>query len=213
MEQEEWIIELDFLSVKNMFDPVIQRINWLIGNQLNAFRKKCSAIFLVGGFSESLYLVRQVKYTFSQYVPIIEVPSQPITAVVKGAVQYGLNMRTIQSRVLRYTYGVQVLKKWNKGDGPGRRRPNGTMFSFHVLAKRGTEVKVNQTFGYVAKPSSSSQVDMSFNIYATTNFDTKYCDDPNTKLLGTLKIDLPDKQFGSKRLVEFYLTFGTMEIK
>jgi len=81
------------------------------------------------------------------------------------------------------------------------------------LAKRGTEVKVNQTFGYVAKPSSLNQIDMTFNIYTTTNFDAKYCDDPNTKHLGTLKIDLPDVQLGSKRLVEFYLTFGTMEIK
>ncbi|RIA89188.1 hypothetical protein C1645_825213 [Glomus cerebriforme] len=213
MEQEEWIIELDFLNVKNMFDPVLQRINWLIGNQLNSFGKKCSAIFLVGGFSESLYLVRQVKYTFSKYVPIIEVPSQPITAVVRGAVQYGLNMRTIQTRVLRYTYGVQVLKKWKKGDDPKRKTQSGLMFSFHVLAKRGTEVKVNQTFGYVAKPSNPNQIDMTFNIYATTNFDAKYCDDPNAKYLGTLKIDLPDKQLGSKRLVEFYLTFGTMEIK
>ncbi|RGB25599.1 hypothetical protein C1646_675454 [Rhizophagus diaphanus] len=213
MEQEEWIIELDFLSVLNMFDPVIQRINWLIGNQLNSFGKKCSAIFLVGGFSESIYLVRQVKQTFSKYVPIIEVPSQPITAVVRGAVQYGLNMRTIQTRVLRYTYGVQVLKKWKKGDDPRRKTQNGLKFCFHELAKRGTEVKVNQTFGYVAKPSSLNQIDMTFNIYATTNFDAKYCDDPNTKHLGTLKIDLPDIQLGSKRLVEFYLTFGTMEIK
>ncbi|CAB5392439.1 unnamed protein product [Rhizophagus irregularis] len=140
--------------------------------------------------------VRQVKQTFSKYVHIIEVPSQPITAVVRGAVQYGLNMRTIQTRVLRYTYGVQVLKKWKKGDDPRRKTHNGLKFCFHELAKRGTEVKVNQTFGYVAKPSSLNQIDMTFNIYATTNFDAKYCDDPNTKHLGTLKIDLPDIQLG-----------------
>ncbi|CAG8439356.1 13748_t:CDS:2 [Funneliformis caledonium] len=213
MELEEWIIELDFVNVKKMFDRVIQRINWLIGNQLNSFRQQCSAIFLVGGFSESLYLVRSVKHAFSQQVPIIEVPSQPITAVVRGAVKYGLNMRTIQTRILRYTYGVQVLKKWKKGEDPQRKLPNGLMLAFHLLAKRGTEVKVNQTFGYMAKPTNSNQVDMRFNIYVTTNFDAKYCDEPGTKLLGTLKVDLPDKQFCSKRKVEFDLTFGTMEIK
>nr|CAG8512845.1 3314_t:CDS:2 [Entrophospora candida] len=33
-----------------------------------------------------------------------------------SAVQYGLDMRTVTTRVLRYTYGVQVLDKWNKND-------------------------------------------------------------------------------------------------
>ncbi|CAG8775401.1 1801_t:CDS:1, partial [Acaulospora morrowiae] len=33
------------------------------------------------------------------------------------------------------------------------------------------------------------------------------------KMLGKMKIDLPDPQRGKNRLVEFTLTFGTMEVK
>ena len=79
-----------------MFDPVISKINRLINGQLNADRT-CSIIFLVGGFSESKYLQKMIKKEFSNRVEQISVPNQPIAAVVRGALKYGLNKRFIKN--------------------------------------------------------------------------------------------------------------------
>ncbi|CAJ0833464.1 3028_t:CDS:2, partial [Entrophospora sp. SA101] len=190
------------------------RIVWLIENHLKSSKRKCGAMFLVGGFSESPYLLHQIRSYFHHSIPNIGVPKQPISSIVRGAVQYGLDMRTVTTRVLRYTYGVQVLDKWKKNvDPPNRRMPSGHVYVFHKMAQRGTSVEVNHSIGYVARPSNPNQTDMAFNIFSTPALSARFCDEPGMRSLGTLKIDLSDINLGAKRLVEFSLTFGAMEIK
>ena len=60
---------------------------------------------LVGGFGESKYLLERVKKVFAKIVPIISEAPKPIVAVVKGAVQYGLQKEMVVNRVLKRTYG------------------------------------------------------------------------------------------------------------
>jgi hypothetical protein len=112
MEEAGWIVKLDFESVKRMFDPVIDRVIKLIGGQLKEASDRCSAMFLVGGFSESPYLLSRVRETFEDQVPIIAVPALPIAAVVRGAITYGLNVEIVHERVLKWTYGIEVCRSW-----------------------------------------------------------------------------------------------------
>ncbi|RHZ71894.1 hypothetical protein Glove_249g8 [Diversispora epigaea] len=213
MEESEWLIELDFQSVKDMFDPVINKIIELIQRQLASTERRCAAMFLVGGFSESSYLQSQIRRHFMTKVPLIAVPKHPIAAIVRGALEYGLNMEIIQTRVLKFCYGVEVSAKWEKTDPQERRTPAGRIFRFHKLALRGVEVAVDQKFYYTAGPVVPNQTDMTFNIFITPDSNAKYCDEDGMRMLGKMKIDLPDPQRGKNRLVEFTLTFGTMEVK
>src|SRR6185369_183831 len=136
--------------------------------------------------------------SFNHSIPIIGVPKHPISSIVRGAVRYGLDMRTVTARVLRYTYGVQVLKKWNKNmDTPNRKTPSGHIYAFHKLVQRGTSVGVDHSIGYVARPSDPNQTDMAFSIFSTPAIDAKFCDEQGMRLLGTLKIDLPDVKLGT----------------
>src|SRR6266542_1915561 len=91
MEDEDWLIEIKYDDVLAMFNPVVERILNLIRDQLASSKQRCSAMFLVGGFSESPYLVKKIEDTYKSVVPIITVPQNPITAVLRGAVMYGLN--------------------------------------------------------------------------------------------------------------------------
>ncbi|CAG8789937.1 19187_t:CDS:1, partial [Racocetra fulgida] len=77
----------------------------------------------------------------------------------------------------------------------------------------GVEVAVDQKFYYTAGPVVPNQTDMTFNIFITPDNNAKYCDEDGMKMLGKMKIDLPDPHRGKNRLVEFTLTFGTMEVK
>ncbi|POG63289.1 hypothetical protein GLOIN_2v1687662 [Rhizophagus irregularis DAOM 181602=DAOM 197198] len=93
MENMEWIIELMFDDIKLMFNPVIERIISLIHKQLDKSHENgydiCAMMFLVG-------------------VPNISVPIQPVTAVVRGAVQFGLEKEIIKTR------GPTLQKNRNK---------------------------------------------------------------------------------------------------
>ncbi|CAG8564138.1 9476_t:CDS:10 [Paraglomus brasilianum] len=213
LDDVDWIVEMTYEDVKKMFDPVVNKIITLIERQLNASDTPCSCMFLVGGFGESQYLQARVRATFGRAVPVIAVPKHPIAAVVRGALSYGLNMSTVKTRVLKWSYGVEVSARWEPGDPPERRTPQGRLFKFHQLARRSTEVAVNQKFQYTAGPVNPNQTDMNFNIYVTPALSAKYCDENGMRMLGKMKIDLPDPHLGKDRLIQFTLTFGAMEVK
>ncbi|GBB87968.1 hypothetical protein RclHR1_14480001 [Rhizophagus clarus] len=88
LEEDEWIIEIDFKTIESIFKPVIQKILMLINDQLDNNYETCSAMFLVGGFNESKYLQNKVKQKFCSKINNISVVHQPIS---HGAVIYGLN--------------------------------------------------------------------------------------------------------------------------
>ncbi|RIA91787.1 hypothetical protein C1645_766521 [Glomus cerebriforme] len=222
MEEVEWLIELDYKKIKSMFDPVIERILRMIRVQLdNCHEKgsKCSAMLLVGGFSQSEYLQKRVKEEFQynrDHPDInISVPTIPIAAVSRGAAIYGLGFKNmdddeldglmfaIDSRILKLTYGIKILK------------PGDPKFRFHLIAKRGTKVQINEEFSVKVRPSFPFQTCGVFEIYCTREYDAKYCDkrdEPGIKLFGKLKIDWPDVHLGLERPTTFKLAFGQMEI-
>ncbi|CAG8592287.1 15175_t:CDS:2 [Acaulospora morrowiae] len=199
MEKDEWIIELDFESVKSMFDPIIGKIIRLIRAQLNE-SGSLPAMFLVGGFSESKYLQSRLKEEFSKAFRHISVPPQPITAVLRGAVEYGLNIQIVKNRVLKYTYGVKSSY-------------NARVFnSFCRMATRGTKVGIDQTYTHTFTPTNPNDIRIKFDIYYTKEYDGEYTTDEGMNLLGTFTIDCPDPHLGLKRPIDFSLCFGEAEI-
>ncbi|PKB94919.1 hypothetical protein RhiirA5_437762, partial [Rhizophagus irregularis] len=92
MIKNEWVIEFKLDDVKAMFDPIIEKIIQLIYSQLNLCNNDCFALIFVGKFANSGYLQLRIKETFCRrvqhifYIPQNEVP------IIKGAVQYGLDL-------------------------------------------------------------------------------------------------------------------------
>ncbi|CAB4421890.1 unnamed protein product [Rhizophagus irregularis] len=118
MEEAGWIVKLDFNSVKVMFDPVVNRIIKLIDDQLNDAKERCRAIFLVGEFSESPYLLSRVREAFIDQVPIISVPALPTAAVVRGAITYGLNVKPTHDLSDEATSAISSRVHQYVGSGP-----------------------------------------------------------------------------------------------
>ncbi len=123
LEDEEWVIEINFESMKKIFEPVVKKILDMIKRQLDNSQETCSAIFLVGGFSESKYLQSRIKREFFYRVKNISVPTQPMAAIARGATIYGLSIKSnlgnddnskcvIFSRILKYTYGIDSSYRW-----------------------------------------------------------------------------------------------------
>ncbi|CAG8780488.1 15451_t:CDS:2, partial [Cetraspora pellucida] len=211
MEKEEWLIEPKFEDVKEMFDPVIAKIITLIYGQLNACRN-CSAMFLVGGFSESEYLQMRIKEEFKQKVNTISVPTQPITAILKGAVKFGLKEDIILDRVLKWTYGTPTVRKWEFTDPEDRILSGGLIKTFQTLVTKGTQISINDKVIKTFIPASLDQKKMAFDIYVTSKNDAKYCEEDGVELLGSFLIDLPSEGDYNDKTFLFTLEFGKIEI-
>ncbi|CAJ0754400.1 23252_t:CDS:2 [Entrophospora sp. SA101] len=225
LEETEWIIEIDYDTIKSFFDPVIDRIISMIDVQLKNSNNNITAMFLVGGFSQSKYLQKRIKDKFIPQVPNISVPVRSIVAVCRGATLYGLSMYNndnlnsnnnfkfvIDSRVLRYSYGIIGYPMWKEGDPPHRRDSDGRMRKFIQMAPRGKVVKINEESSTTFVPISAENESIRFEIYHSKNNDEIYSDEPGMKKLGELIISLPDKHLGTNRPVLFSLCFGKMEI-
>ncbi|CAB5127514.1 actin-like ATPase domain-containing protein [Rhizophagus irregularis] len=214
LENSEWVIEINFTDIKNMFDPVIDKILSLIRGQLDKSEKKCSAIFLVGGFSESKYLQYRIRREFCK-IPDISVPPHPTTSVVKGGVLYGLKEETVKDRVLKRTYGTDVVRNWQQSDPLSQKLPDGKVITFEKLVQRGKQISMDEKIVKEFRPSSLLQQKISFDIYVTDNQDVKYCDDPEVSLLRNWEIELPENESiedMKDTTILFTLTFTTVEI-
>ncbi|PKY37990.1 hypothetical protein RhiirA4_439064 [Rhizophagus irregularis] len=221
MEENEWLIKIDYDDVKAMFDPVVNKIIRLIHLQLSNAQEECPTMILVGGFSESKYLQKRIKEEFQHRVKNISVPNQPIAATLRGATLYGLSLKNsdndnfdnfhyvISNRILKYTYGIKVRNYWMEGDPIEKKTRNGRIDRFHRLAKRGDQVDINEKFTTTFTPLSQMQTSVSFRIFYTTEYNAKYCDESGMKQLGKLTIYLPGSGQLDKLLFEF--SFGQME--
>ncbi|CAJ0842346.1 17983_t:CDS:2 [Entrophospora sp. SA101] len=205
LRKEDWLLEITYEDVLAMFDPVVNRIICLIRNQLTASKEKCSALFLAGGFSESPYLISKIKNAFGSTVSIISVPQNPISAVVRGGVIYGLNTKAIATRQLTLNY------EWVTGDPIERKTEDDHIYKFDCLAKRGIEYSPTQGFPGTYYPVYAHQKGIEFEVYATPRNNQKFCDEPGMELIGKLYIKLPD-EYSVNRPVEFTLMFGELLI-
>ncbi|CAG8500112.1 2029_t:CDS:2 [Racocetra fulgida] len=207
-DEEDWEIDIDFETVKSFFDPVINKILRLISVQLS--KSMCSVMFLVGGFSESKYLQQRIKQNFPECK--VAVPPHPMAAIARGAVEYGLDMDAIKSRVLKWTYGVAVYPIFQEGDPLSRKTSNGRIQKFRLMAKRGVQVEINQQFSTRQYPVEPNQTMILFRFYYTPRKSAQYCDESGMNKLGEFRVDLPDTHLGINRPVLLTLCFGSMEI-
>ncbi|CAM6123015.1 unnamed protein product [Calypogeia fissa] len=103
-------------DMKLIFNGEVNKILKLIQDQV-AITPDLEAIMVVGGFSNSPYLMKRIRDTFSMTVKQIVSPTDPGSAVCQGAVAFGaLGADIMMSRKSRKTHGINVSKRFEKGD-------------------------------------------------------------------------------------------------
>jgi hypothetical protein len=198
LKESEWKIKIGYDDVKPMFDPIAEQIIQLIHEQLN-LSNSCSTIFLAGSLGKSRYLRTCIEQEFQQHT--IVVPRQPLATVVSGALEYGLNMNSIYSRVINVTYGVGTLHPW-KEDNSNERQ------FFNRLVSKGTEVHINQEFEF--KLDCKDQTKFYIELYSTSAQDAIFCDEPGVSKVGTIGIDIPESW--NNQSINLVLFLGQIEI-
>jgi molecular chaperone DnaK (HSP70) len=98
--------------MKSFFHPLFEKIEDKVSELLKDAENTGSPvnfIFMVGGFSESPYLKATIKNKFEIEGLTILVPKRPQVSVIRGACMFGLNPRSITSRISKKTYGINTL--------------------------------------------------------------------------------------------------------
>ncbi|PUU75808.1 hypothetical protein B9Z19DRAFT_1030174 [Tuber borchii] len=111
---EDGELRLTVADMKGLFDPIVKQVISLVEQQVRDSNKldssnKVSTIFLVGGFSESAYLYKEVQAWVkrqSYHIRVIN-PNFSWSAVVRGAVFYGVE-GIVHTRKLKQHYGIKL---------------------------------------------------------------------------------------------------------
>ncbi|CAK9194880.1 unnamed protein product [Sphagnum jensenii] len=113
-------IHLSYADMKRIFDPVVEDILELIEIQLSQTMGSITAIFVLGGFAASPYLMGRIREAFCDRVQEIVVPPNPGSAVCQGAVALALNPPGggIVTRIARKTYGIEIMPDFVEGVDP-----------------------------------------------------------------------------------------------
>lgn len=105
-------MRIDAHLMINLFKPTIDNILSLMYEILKEKHViNVTQILLVGGFSECRLIQDAVHQRFSDKRVII--PEQAGLSVLKGAVLFGHRPDYVQSRVMRFTYGMETTRIFN----------------------------------------------------------------------------------------------------
>lgn len=157
-------------------------------------------IFMVGGFSESPFLKAEIKKIFEQSTPgqppvQVLVPRRPQVSVIRGACMFGLNPRSITSRISKMTYGINTLTTFDPERHPEEKKViiEGEDFCedvFDAFVRKGEAVGIDEVHVKTYCPVRARQTVMRIIFYCTNSTESKFVDDSDVKQLGELSIDI-----------------------
>lgn len=214
-------LELSGSLLMSFFLPLIENIKSKVANLIEAIeakKEKLNLIFMVGGFSESPFLKEEIKNRFQTENVKILVPRRPQISVIRGACMYGLNPRSITSRIAKKTYGINTLTTFDPERHPEDKKVviEGEDFCedvFDAFVRKGDSISAEEVHVKTYCPVRSKQVLMRIIFYCTEERDAEFIDEPGVTQLGELAIDIGKPfQAVDDKTVKVTLHFGSTHI-
>jgi len=146
------------------------------------------------------------------------VPRRPQISVVRGACMYGLNPRSISSRIAKKTYGINTLTTFDPERHPEHKKVviEGEDFCedvFDPFVRKGDSVGADEIHTKTYCPVRTKQSVMRVIFYCTDKRDVDFVDEEDVHQLGELCVDI-GKPFQSvdEKTVKVTLLFGSTHI-
>jgi hypothetical protein len=156
-------------------------------------------MFLVGGFGESSYLQERLAEVFGPMNIAITLPPSPGTAVMMGAVRFGISPDLFKTRVSKFTYGVGA-------------RVDGCSNVLDKFVSFGQAVPCGLEVERVYTPTTPSQKWLSVPICSSTDPLATSVLDSSVSRLATLRVQVPQHVPFRERNITVTMTFGATEV-
>ena len=171
---------------KPLFDNIKTKVKQLI-DQAEQKSSPVNFIFMVGGFSESPFLKAEIKKNFEEVYNInVLVPRRPQVSVIRGACMFGLNPRSITSRISKMTYGINTLTTFDPTKHPEEKKVviEGEDFCedvFDAFVRRGEAIGIDEVHVKTYCPVRARQTVMRIIFYCTEAEGANFVDDETVK--------------------------------
>ena len=180
---------------------------------------KVSALYMVGSFSNSRFLLESVRSKTHSSVPphhIINPPDSSV-AIVKGAVMYGVNPSIIQERVAARSYGLRILREFDSLKHPSSKavfynnvKWCGDIYDEFLecgqrVLNSGEPIKKRHV------PVEPDQLNMEVKVYSAP-YAVRYVDDTGCEHMASITVDMSDLRGGTNRKVFIDIEFDGPEI-
>ena len=116
--KKKWIILFPY----KILDIYIGEQSKLICEEIKKILKKSkeqinidiNKVIFVGGYSSNKLLTSKISLELNEYIGFFLKPSNPYLSIVEGAVLFGINPNIIETRIAKYTIGMETRNKWNE---------------------------------------------------------------------------------------------------
>ncbi|XP_062620798.1 heat shock 70 kDa protein 12A-like isoform X2 [Saccostrea cucullata] len=201
---------------KSFFEFSLQGIKTCIENILK-YGGNIDSILFVGGFAESPYIIRMLREHFKNFKVLV--PEEPSLVVLRGALLFGFDPTIIKTRICRYTYGFANQRPFIEGkDKMEKKTKHGKRFYCDDAFDKHVEIGEMLRFGKFQEPKDyhplkDEQVLIMLELYASTEKDPKYVDDPSCHLVGVMEIELTPRKPGEDGTVVVRVNFSGTELE
>ena len=214
---DEGSIVLSSVAVVALFEHTVNKVVACLADLFKAEAlRKVDYLFMVGGFSCSLYLTSAIKERFSKKTKIM-IPEDPTTAIMKGALMFSKNPSFVKERLARATYGINAIKPFN----PAVHDESRSLFFdgnkecgdiFEVFIGKGTSFKLGQTIKRTFTPETTDAENIMVEMFACPRGDVVYVNEDDVTKIGTILVAIDNKP-GLYHPMEISFHFGESELK
>ncbi|KAJ7191515.1 hypothetical protein O6H91_Y179200 [Diphasiastrum complanatum] len=209
-------IELSYDDLQKFFYPTVHKV---LGLMEESFIEGLEVIMVVGGFSASPYMMKRIREKFGRRVRAIIRPPNPGSAICCGAAVLGLGEEMIMSRIAKKTYGVKVVRRFQRGDCPDymTEDENGDAYCcnvFGVFVRKGEEVPVNYVIKQIMSPFLGNQTRVEIELYSSNEVEPRYITDDAAELEGKFMISINSQSsLGTTPKIAVSMFFGRSHIQ
>ncbi|KAK3588466.1 hypothetical protein CHS0354_004680 [Potamilus streckersoni] len=217
LRADKMIIDPKLMDVlfRKATDPIIDHLCGILDKNSE---NDISLILMIGGFSESPFVQDVIREAFhGKNGRKVVIPKDAGITIVKGAVLFGRMPDTIDTRVLRFTYGVKRNPSFIKGVHPEEKK---------IVTDRGFQCKdvfdilisvdSNVKTGFSVEKSFCTLYDFQSNaileVYYIKGKNPNFTTDLGCKLLGKVNVEIPEPSKG-ERWIDVTFQFGMTELK
>ncbi|MEU7874369.1 Hsp70 family protein [Dactylosporangium sp. NPDC049140] len=214
-------IVLSNAEVKAAFDEVVEPILALVDEHLVRVAGQLDHVFLVGGFAQSPYLRSRLTQHLAGRAAV-QVPPNPASAVLAGAVHFALDPDVVIARKSPRTYGIATNLPFEDAvDPPDRLLPgNGNgqrlcMDRFEAIVQRDDLLPVDTERKITLFPVSDTETELELVMLGAEAAGVpRYADEPQVHVLGTVNVPIgpANGRAAADRGVVLTLAFGGTEI-
>ena len=205
--------------IKGLYCSSIEKICMCLKENLQEGpASRVGALYMVGTFSMSQYLLDSVKNEMGSLFPRERVfnPPESSLAIVKGAVMYGINPSIVQERVAAKSYGVRLLTAFDSTKHPEEKAEihNGKKYCAGIYSEfitRGQKVCTGEVIKRTYLPVKPDQKKVLLRIYCATTT-VAYVDDEGCYAMADFTVDMPDLTGGVNRRVLTEIEFSGTEL-